>query len=136
MDERGIPRGWWRLFCVELPIVAGTLAYWLIDPDAFLTGSMGVTDPGPPERYLLTMYAGVVGSLVFWFYARLLLTRPIDLRTFRLFQEALLLGDGLIVGATLWLSGDVDVQPAMATAQMGMASFWGAVRAVFLARVR
>lgn len=135
-EGRGIPRGWWLAFLVELPLVAATVIYWVVAPDGFLTASVGISEPGPPERYLLRLYAGVVGTLVFWFYARVLLSQRIHLPTFRLLQEALLLGDVVIVGVGLAVWGDLAVEPAMLAAQVGMATFWGSVRVAFLARVR
>ncbi len=132
---QGIPRGWWRAFCVELPLVAGTLVFWIAQPDGFLTQSIGIAEPGPPERYLLQLYAGVVGTLVLWFYGRILLAPRIHLPSFRLLQEALALGDVVIVGLGISQWGG-PAEPGMLAAQIGMASFWGTLRVLFLLRVR
>jgi len=136
MTDRGIPRGWWLLFCTELPLVAGTLVYWVVAPDAFLTESIGIAAPGAPERYLLHLYGGVVGTLVLWFYGRVLLAPRLHLPTFRRLQEALGIGDVVIVGLGLQAWGALDAAPAMLAAQIGMAGLWGMVRVAFLIKVR
>lgn len=133
--DRTLPRGWWWTFIIELPLVAGTLVYWFAAPGAYLESTLGVT-PSPQTTYLLHLYGGTVGSLVFYFYARVLLFRPIELRTFRYLQEGLLLGDVAIVVLGLANLDAAGVVPSMAWTQIGVAGFWGLVRVVFLVRVR
>lgn len=134
MRGQGVPRGWWRTFCVELPLVGGTVVFWLARPDVFLRDSVGIAAPGDPERYLLRLYAGVVATLVFWFYGRVLLAERIDVPTFRRLQESLLLGDVAIVALGVGAWGQLPVAPAMLAAQIGMATFWGLARVAYLLR--
>lgn len=131
-----LPLFWRVFFIVELPLVGGTVGYWLLAPGDYLSQTLGIEAASPEVVHLLWLYAGVVASLVFWFYLRLLASARIHLRTFRLYQEALLVGDVWIVAVgALMLRGAVG-DPTMAAVQIGMATFWGLVRVVFLRKVR
>jgi hypothetical protein len=132
--DRGIPASWWWLFLVELPLVAGTLVYWIVAPGDYLESTLGVA-PSVQTTYLLHLYAGTVGSLALYFYARVLLSRPIELRTFRYLQEGFLIGDVAIVGLGLANLGVEGLDPGKVWAQITLAAVWGAIRVVFLARV-
>jgi hypothetical protein len=130
-----LPRFWRRLFFVELPLTLGTVIYWLLQPLDYLHRTLG---PAASEQDvpLLMLYAGVVFTLVFWFYARLLLRPTVHLPTFRLYQEALLLGDAWIVAAGAWILTKGLGPPDTTGAAMAMASVWGVLRVIFLTRVR
>ncbi len=127
--------GWWRVFALELPIVAATCAYWLFDPRGFL-GSLYGLDPAPPGAVgLLYSYAASVGSMVLWLYARLLFAPTIDRLAFRRYQEALLVGDVGVVAATLAL-GQLQPLSGDGFAALGMATLWGSIRGFWLLQGR
>lgn len=135
-DDRGIPRAWWRLFAVELPLVAGTVGYAVAAPRSFAAAAFGIEHLDAHVHTLLLSYASVVATAVGWFYGRLLFAPRIDLPTFRRYQEALLIGD---VGVVALWSWSLAVGAAHGPSPIGgiaMATFWGAVRVVFLRRVR
>jgi hypothetical protein len=133
---RGIPRGWWCLFVVELPLIAGTIVYLLAAPRAFALGAFGIEQLDAPVHTLLLSYASVVATAVGWFYGRLLLAPRIDLPTFRRYQEALLLGDLGVAAIWSWSLAVGAAHGAAPIAGLVMATFWGAIRVVFLFRVR
>lgn len=128
-----LPNGWRRLFTVELPLVAVTLALWLIAPTIYLHDTLGIARPGASEVLLLRLYAGTVGSLVFAFYAWLLWQKTVHGPTFRAFQVCLGLGDVAVVAASAahWSSATAH---GPLTAQIAMAALWGVLRGVFLLR--
>lgn len=135
-DVAPLPRRWRMLFLVEVPIVAATVLYWMLSPDAFLTQTFGIADPSDGARGLLYSYAGVTATTVMWFYARLLLAPAVHVPTFRRYQEALLLGDVWIVvawGAAL-VAGGTPRGPALAG--IGMATLWGTIRSIYLVRTQ
>ena len=103
-------------------------------PDEFLRSVYSFDEVVPPARALLVSYSGVVATLVFWFYARLLLSPTVHMPTFRSYQEALLLGDVWIVAT--WGYGLATGTEATVTGVVGtgLAAFWGLVRVVFLLR--
>lgn len=124
-------QGWWRLFAVELPIVAGTVGYWLVAPEAFLRDAFGL-QAQPASVLLVWQYAASVASMVLWLYGRLLFARTLNLAAFWLYQEALLVGDvGVVAVMTAGLVRGLLPQ-ATAGAALGMALLWGAIRGVWL----
>ncbi len=128
-----LPAGWRRLFFVELPLVAVTLALWLLAPATYLHDTVGIAAPGAPEILLLRLYAGTVASLVFGFYAWLLWQPTVHRPTFRAFQACLGAGDVAVVAASLahWPHA---TNHTLLAAQIGMATLWGAVRGGYLLR--
>ena len=128
-----LPRSWRVTFVVELPLVLGTLAFWLAAPATYLRDTVGIAAPGAAEILLLRLYAGTVGSLVFGFYAWLLAQKAVHVATFRAFQASLGLGDVAIVLASLAAWSDSE-RHDMLGIQIGMATLWGIIRLVFLIR--
>jgi len=126
-----LPRLWRGIFWVEVPITLGSVAYWLAAPDTFLEQLLGAGDHSAAHG-LLYMYAGVVASLVGWLYVRFLLQPDLHLPSFRLFQEALLLGDVWIVAHVLVTLPSAGPPLQTAIAASSMAGFWGLVRAIYL----
>lgn len=135
MTQGELPSAWRRLFQVELPLVLGTLAYWVLAPGSYLSGVLAVAAPESGVRYLLELYAGSVGSLVLYAYARLLFTQKVHLPSFRIFQEGLLVGDIAVVAVSVQMLAEAIVPSGPAAAQLVMALGWGLVRVVFLMRV-
>ncbi len=126
-----LPRAWRLVFAVEIPLVAGTVVYWLVAPATYLHDAVGVAAPRPPDVLLLRLYAGSVASLALVFYTWLLAQPRVHQATFRAFQVCLGVGDAAIVAASLayWAAAS---DRRLLAAQLGMAAFWGMVRAVFV----
>lgn len=123
--------GWWRLFAVELPIVAGTVGYWLVAPEAFLRDAFGLAAQ-PASALFVWQYAASVASMVLWLYGRLLFARTLNLAAFWLYQEALLVGDvGVVAVMTAGLLRGL-LPTGTAAAALGMALLWGTIRGVWL----
>lgn len=120
----------------ELPLVAGTVAFALAAPERFAREAFGIEAFEPAVHTLLLSYTSVVATAVGLFYARLLLARSVHLPTFRHYQEALLLGDVGIVALWSWALATRAVSGPAPITGMTLALAWGAVRVVFLARVR
>ncbi|MDB4928761.1 MAG: hypothetical protein JWM10_1245 [Myxococcaceae bacterium] len=134
-DRAGaLPAAWRKLFLLELPLVLGTVVFGVLAPRRFLSDAFGLRAADGPTLTLHFSYLGVVGTMVFWFYARLLLAADFHLPTFRRYQEALLLGDvAVVVTWTHAMSSAARVWGG-AVAGIALASVWGAVRLVFLLR--
>lgn len=135
-DTAPLPPAWPRTFAVEIPLVGGTLVYWILQPRAFLADALGLTDAGIPVLALLYFYASATASLVFWFYARLLWRPAVHWPTFRLYQEALLVGDVALVLAWIYALTQAPIPRGPGLASVGMATLWGAVRVGFLRTAR
>lgn len=133
--DRGIPAMWWYLFVLELPLVFGEVVYTLAAPAAFARSAFGIAALDAATHTLLLSYLSVVATAVGWFYARLLLAPRIHLPTFRRYQEALLLGDAGIVLLWSWSLSVGAISGPSPIAGLVIATFWGAVRIVFLRRV-
>lgn len=126
--------GWWRLFAVELPIVAASTLYWLLAPETFLRDAFAL-HAEPASALLVWQYAASVASMVLWLYGRLLFAPTLHLPTFRLYQEALLVGDVGIVAVTA-IGLAQGILPTMAFAALGMATLWGAIRGFWIWQTR
>lgn len=129
-----LPRAWKTTFWLEIPIVGLTVIYWFMSPSAFLADTFGIEAASTNQVLVLYSYASVVATMVFWFYLRLLLQQKVHLPTFRLYQEALFIGDVGIVA--IWFYGwwFEHLATAPALGGLGMALFWGSVRLLFLRR--
>ena len=126
----------WRiLFFIEIPICLGTAVYWLLTPGHFVGTTWGI-DADAAHVGLSRQLAFVLLSILVWFYARMLLDPRTSLRTFRLFQEGLLLGDVLIILGAVVGASRGEMRSVMALAQAVPAALWGIVRVVFLVRTR
>jgi hypothetical protein len=130
-----IPQLWRGIFSIEIPLVVFALGSWLFQPETYLRYTIGITAPGEAEIFLLRLYAGTIASLVFGFYAWLLLQPAVHMPTFRAFQVCLAAGDVFIIAASLafW---SANQRHDTLLLQMGMAALWGIVRVVFLLTTR
>ena len=119
---------------IEVPICLATAIYWLAMPEDFLMRSYGVLAPDAGHRLLVLQGAGILVSILVWFYGRWLLSARVELRAFRLFQEGLLLGDLFLVAWGIMALSVPGASAVTALAQVVMASLWGLIRVVFLYR--
>lgn len=134
-DALELGRAWRNTFLLEVPICLGTAAYWLFGGAQFIQQTWGIAADAA-HLGLLRMQAGVIVSLLVWFYGRWLLAGVRDLRGFRLFQEGLAVGDVFIVAGAAYAASRGEISAAMAWAQIVPAVIWLVVRVVFLWRVR
>lgn len=132
LETAPLPPAWRRLFGLEIPLVAGTVLYWLLTPEAFVADALGLLDPRPEVLVLLFSYVSVTTSMVLWLYARLLARPAVHWPTFRLYQEALLVGDVGVVLTWGWALAAAPIPRGPALASMAMATLWGCVRLAFL----
>lgn len=124
---------WRNVFRLEIPICAGTVAYWILAPDHYVRRMFGgdvALDMG--HRYLVLQAASTVLTLLVWFYGRVLFAASIDLRTFRYLQEGMALGDAGILALSAYLAIAARPDPGTLIAQVFMAALWGGIRVVFL----
>lgn len=129
----GLPLRWRIVFAVEIPICLGTCLMWLLAPAAYLDGLLGGRhDAG--DYLLLQQSTAVVFSMFVYFYARVLLGRHVDLRTFRHLQEAMALGDVFVLGASWAAYAYLNARPGLLFAQAAMAALWLGIRGLFLVR--
>ncbi len=132
----GLSPNWWKIFLLELPLIAGTVLYALVASEKFARSTFGITEYMPAIGTLMASYASVIATMVGWFYARMLFAPSIHLPTFRRYQEALLLGDiGVIAIWTAALSNGA-AQTASVYGGIGMATLWGCIRVIYLLRTR
>lgn len=124
---------WRRLLSVELPLMLGTVAFAAVAPARFVEAAFGIKAAGEALRPLVYSYCGVVFTLT-WIYARLLFAPRFELASFRRFQEALLVGDVVIVASWSWNIAETGAASAAALGGIGLAAAWGAARVVFLRR--
>lgn len=121
---------WRGVFWVEIPLMVLTVAYWLILPYHYLRTVLGMDNPGRPERFLLTLYAGVTLTLA-GYYAFILVEIPLNDLVFLVYQLVLLVGDVIIVGVSSLYMFTTKFN-WMLLMQTFMAMAWGSYRVVFL----
>ena len=132
-----LSKTWKIIFTIEIPLTFGAIAFWLLAPMQYLAQALGENAAANLHAQpLLVSYAGVVFSMVGWIYLRFLLEKQIHIRSFCLFQEALLLGDIWIVVSLLSHLPEAGPVYDNALLTIGLASFWGAVRLVYLVNQR
>lgn len=127
----------WRvIFWIEVVICAATVASWIVAPSAFLEGVFGLEGADLRHHLLLLTGADVVLCAYVYLYARLLLAKPFPEQAFRFLQEAMAIGDVVM----LVLSGvelaylEADVR--LVAAQAFMAALWLTIRVTWLVRSR
>lgn len=134
--SQGVTRTWRWVFALEIPLTGGAIAYWVSAPGHYLGTTLGMESLNSGHTFLLMSYAATVFSMVVYLYARLLMQMVIELRSFRHYQEALLVGDVLLVSAFIWGIVNGIVPADKAAPAIGMATLWGSIRGWFLVRVR
>jgi hypothetical protein len=131
----GLPRHWRMVFAAEIPICLGTCLLWLLAPAEYLGGLVGERRHDVADYLLLQQSTAVVFSMFVYFYGRVLLSRRVDLRTFRYLQEAMALGDVIVLVATWAAHAYLTPRPGLLLAQAAMAALWLGIRCLFLLRV-
>ncbi|MEU9211796.1 hypothetical protein AB0D27_28645 [Streptomyces sp. NPDC048415] len=89
------------MFAVETPICLGTCLLWLLAPAQYLGGILGKRPHDVADYLLLQQSTAVVFSMFVYFYGRVVVSRRVDLRTFRDRQEAMALGDVIVARCDL-----------------------------------
>jgi hypothetical protein len=123
------------VFAVEIPICLGTCLLWLLAPAEYLGGFLGRRPHDVADYLLLQQSTAVVFSMFVYFYGRVLFSRRVDLRTFRYLQEAMALGDLIVLGASWAAHAYLTPRPGVLFAQTAMAALWLGIRVLFLIRV-
>ena len=131
----GLPGTWRIVFAIEIPICLGTCLLWLLAPAEYLGGYLGKRPHDVADYLLLQQSTAVVFSMFVYFYGRVLFGRRVDVRTFRHLQEAMALGDVLVLGATWAAHTYLAPRPDLILAQTAMAALWLGIRVLFLIRV-
>lgn len=127
--------GAWRaVFALEIVICAATCVIWTLAPGAFLEGLFGIDPVDARARLLLSMTANVVACAYVYLYARLLFDRPFSLRPFRRLQEAMAIGDVVVLVTSALEAAWLSPQPTLLGAQVGMAAIWLGIRVTWLVR--
>src|SRR6185369_7301041 len=97
---------------------------WIVAPDAFLGGVFGLDGGDARARLLLSMSANVVGCAYVYLYARLLLARPFPHVAFRYLQQAMAIGDVVVLGTSAAEAILITPSATMLVLQIGMAALW------------
>lgn len=127
---------WRAIFWCEIALCAATCIAWIVAPDAFLTGVFGL-DPGDARaRLLLAMTANVVGCAYVYLYARLLLGRPFQHVAFRYLQQAMAIGDVVVLGTSAAEAVLLTPSATILALQIGMAALWLGTRLAWLWQTR
>ena len=129
-------RGWRSLFTLEIAICLVTVVLWALAPWDFLSRVYGAPQ-GSLSHYLLLQQAGTVVFCAYvYLYARMLFTRPFNLVSFRHLQEAMAIGDAILVASAPATYRALHPDGLLFGAQTGTAALWLTIRVVFLLRVR
>jgi hypothetical protein len=130
-----LSRGFRALFLIEIPICLGTAGYWLFGGEHYVRTTWALSaDAG--HHGLLRLQAGMLVSLLVWFYGRWLLAGVRELGVFRWFQEGLALGDVFLIAGAAYAGVRGEMSTAMSLAQAIPALIWFFVRVVFLVHTR
>ncbi len=127
-----LPRGWRLLFQAEVALCALTAAVWVLLPDDYLARFHHADTPS--HRYLLLQGATVVLTAWGYLYGRVLAMRPVPWAVLNRLQEAMGIGDVLLLLAfplARRLGPDLD----LLVAQHALAAGFLAARIVYLTRV-
>lgn len=125
---------WRAVFTVEIFVCLGTVGFWAAAPQPFLRDLYDLESEG--AYHLLMQSANVVFCAYVYFYARILFSKPFDVRAFRWLQEAMAIGDVIIVATTPLLVRDLHPPASLVAAQAGMAALWLAIRLGYLIAYR
>lgn len=132
-----LSRTWNVVFWIEIGICFATCLFWLLAPNDFLQKVYNIqgTEALRNGHFLLLQGGLVVFCAYVYLYTRLMLARPFPMQSFVYLQEAMALGDVLILilSFMMWKTSKPD--PALWSAQVGMASLWLVIRMVFLVQV-
>jgi hypothetical protein len=130
-----LPGRWRIVFAVEIPICLGTCLLWLLAPAQYLGGFLGKRPHDVADYLLLQQSSALVFSMFVYFYGRILLSGRVDVRTFRYLQEAMALGDVIVLATTWAAHAYLAPRPDLLVAQTAMAALWLGIRVLFLIRV-
>jgi hypothetical protein len=129
-----MPRLWKIVFRIEIVICLATAAYWAIAPDAYLRALLVDPPASSTTRYLTIQSAGLLACAWGYLYARLLHARPFQAEAFARLQEAMAIGDVIVLVVSLVSSRELRFHESVWAAQIAMAALWLAIRLAYLAR--
>ncbi len=126
----------WKLFFLaEIPICLITCLYWILFPSDYIQ-NFNNSNSSYMEASLLQQCAIVVFCCYVYFYYKLLMMEYVTYHTygqiFIWFQEAMLLGDILVILQSLYVCLFLNYKISILIAQIGMASFFGIARIIFM----
>ena len=129
---------WKRLFQLEVAICVATAAYGAFAPAAYQRALFADPPAGAHADYLVVQAAGILFCAWGYLYARLLHARPFHEESFRRLQEAMAIGDVIVLAASVAAlrNPGLALRPAAIWAQVGMAALWLGLRVAYLARRR
>jgi hypothetical protein len=129
-------RTWRAVFWLEVAICAATSLSWIVAPEPFLRGAIGIEAPDLRHHLVLLLGANVVLCAYVYLYARLLLERPFPRAAFRRLQEAMALGDVGMLATSAVQCAQLSPDPWWMAGQIGMAAVWLAIRVLWLVQSR
>lgn len=124
------------VFWVEVAICALTVLSWVFAPEPFLRAVVGIDTPDLRHHLLLLLGGNVVFCAYVYLYARLLLDEPFPRLAFRRLQEAMALGDVVILATSVIQCVLLTPDPLWMAGQIGMASLWLVIRMSWLVQTR
>jgi hypothetical protein len=133
-EEAGLSPFWRRLFAFEVLVCLATVLFWLVAPGDYLAGFYGLERGAPAPYLLLQQSSAVVFCAYVYLYAALLRMRPFPMAAFRRLQEAMAIGDVLVLGSAVAAWRQLQPEPALWWAQVGMATLWLTLRVLWLWR--
>jgi hypothetical protein len=127
----------WRVvFWLEVVICAATCASWIALPEPFLRAVFRIEAPDLRHHLLLLLGANVVFCAYVYLYARLLLERPFPRVAFRRLQEAMAVGDVIMLATSAVQCAQISPDPVWMAGQIGMAALWLSIRVTWLVQSR
>lgn len=128
-----LPRGWKRVFQVEVIICVATAAFWFVAPDAYARALFVAPVVSPLSRYLTLQAAGILLCAWGYLYARLLHGRSFSVSAFCRLQEAMAIGDVIVLWSSFSSRNVLSFERQAFVAQIAMAAVWLAIRVGYLA---
>lgn len=125
---------WRAVFALEILICLATVLAWVFAPADLLRGLYGLEGAGP--WHLLLQSANVVFCAYVYLYARILFAKEFRPEVFRWLQEAMAIGDVVILATSPLLYRDLQPPLALFAPMVGMAALWLSIRVVYLLTTR
>ena len=128
--------GWRKVFWLEVAICVATAVTFLFAPETYLRDFAGFAAPDLRHHLQLLMSANILVCAYGWLYARMLLERPFPFRAFRFLQEAMAIGDVIILILSMVQVVMLEPHLGLWAGQVFMASLWLGIRVYWLVLTR